>query len=267
MGHALSIQKVTSGSVADLVGLCAGDLLVCINQKATRFMKHDEAKMEIIRSSNDFDIVIERSYAVSVPSAIQFMSADSDSFTIPQAINCSPKRPVVSVNLQISPLASDSHSNWSGLHSADVPAVSHSTPLPGSAVIGQTPCGRIQKVSAAAYNSPMGLYSKQNSEDSFAGLVATSSICPGSMKQGLPLTSMKGGLRCAACDELIRDKMVRVSNRRTPMHPECLKCVKCGIGLRNVGYFCIDDSLYCELHAKQAAPPPEHGMKPVIVFK
>uniref|UniRef100_A0A3B3WLI1 LIM zinc-binding domain-containing protein n=1 Tax=Poecilia mexicana TaxID=48701 RepID=A0A3B3WLI1_9TELE len=33
-------------------------------------------------------------------------------------------------------------------------------------------------------------------------------------------------------------------------HPDCFMCDDCGINLKQRGYFFIEDSLYCETHAK-----------------
>ncbi|PAA76390.1 hypothetical protein BOX15_Mlig025630g1, partial [Macrostomum lignano] len=60
-----------------------------------------------------------------------------------------------------------------------------------------------------------------------------------------------GGLICAACGELVRGVFVNVQGR-LPMHPECLKCAACGVGLRHCGYYCVEDRVFCEAHARAA---------------
>lgn len=42
---------------------------------------------------------------------------------------------------------------------------------------------------------------------------------------------------------------VRINNKS--MHAECFRCSTCGSSLKNVGYFNINDKLYCDIHARQ----------------
>lgn len=37
------------------------------------------------------------------------------------------------------------------------------------------------------------------------------------------------------------------------LHSECFRCATCGTSLKNVGYFNMNDKLYCDIHAKQVA--------------
>ncbi|VDD84434.1 unnamed protein product [Mesocestoides corti] len=60
MGQPLKIQRVSPGGVAERCGLCSGDLVLRINRSDTLHLTHKEAKMEIIRSSNDLEIAVER---------------------------------------------------------------------------------------------------------------------------------------------------------------------------------------------------------------
>lgn len=57
---------------------------------------------------------------------------------------------------------------------------------------------------------------------------------------------------------------VRIKEKN--LHVECFKCATCGSSLKNVGYYNINNKLYCDIHAKmvarQQAPP---GMVPVTV--
>ena len=56
---------------------------------------------------------------------------------------------------------------------------------------------------------------------------------------------------CAECGRLIVGVFCRVNDKN--LHAECFKCSTCGNSLKNVGYFNINDKLYCEVHAVQAA--------------
>ncbi|KAL5964190.1 PDZ and LIM domain protein 3 [Taenia solium] len=239
LGHALNIQKVTPGSVAEACGVKSGDIIVSINSADTRFMKHEDAKMEIIRSSNAFEMIVERNNSGS-----------------PMAVGA----PL--------PLEQGSSASGATIRQNDINGGAEATcniPKAGVAMLSQGPDGRFQRLSHSSYNSPMGLYSKSNVNTSFRSTVASAGADLSNVR---PAPQVFGGsMRCGACQDLITGgQFVRVQGR-IPMHPSCLKCCKCGIGLRNVGYFYINERLYCETHAKQVGRPPDSNLKPVAIYK
>ncbi|XP_030749528.1 PDZ and LIM domain protein Zasp-like isoform X3 [Sitophilus oryzae] len=56
---------------------------------------------------------------------------------------------------------------------------------------------------------------------------------------------------CADCERLIVGVFVRIKDKN--LHVECFKCATCGTSLKNVGYYNINNKLYCDIHAKSAA--------------
>jgi len=70
---------------------------------------------------------------------------------------------------------------------------------------------------------------------------------------------------CHMCDRPIVGVFVRIKDKN--MHAECFKCNTCGSSLKNVGYYNVNDKLYCDTHAKQAAAanPPAPNLVPVTV--
>ena len=46
-----------------------------------------------------------------------------------------------------------------------------------------------------------------------------------------------------------RGVFVRINNKS--MHAECFRCATCGTSLKNIGYFNINEKLYCDIHAQQ----------------
>nr|CAD7425560.1 unnamed protein product [Timema monikensis] len=70
---------------------------------------------------------------------------------------------------------------------------------------------------------------------------------------------------CSECERLIIGVFVRIKDKN--LHAECFKCATCGSSLKNVGYYKINEKLYCDIHAKQAARqnPPAPNLEPVIV--
>lgn len=61
-----------------------------------------------------------------------------------------------------------------------------------------------------------------------------------------------GGVNiCGQCGGLITGVFCKIKDKN--LHPECFRCSTCGSSLRNIGYFNINEKLYCEIHAGQAA--------------
>ncbi|KAL0266465.1 UNVERIFIED_CONTAM: hypothetical protein PYX00_008988 [Menopon gallinae] len=70
---------------------------------------------------------------------------------------------------------------------------------------------------------------------------------------------------CADCERLIVGLFVRIKDKN--LHVECFKCSTCGTSLKNVGYYNINNKLYCDVHAKMVARqnPPAPNLEPVTV--
>ncbi|XP_063975117.1 PDZ and LIM domain protein Zasp isoform X3 [Diachasmimorpha longicaudata] len=56
---------------------------------------------------------------------------------------------------------------------------------------------------------------------------------------------------CHGCDCPIVGVFVRIKEKN--LHVECFKCSTCGTSLKNVGYYNINNKLYCDIHAKLVA--------------
>ncbi|XP_018361682.1 PREDICTED: PDZ and LIM domain protein Zasp isoform X5 [Trachymyrmex cornetzi] len=64
-------------------------------------------------------------------------------------------------------------------------------------------------------------------------------------------SSTPGGVVCSNCDRVIVGVFVRIKEKN--LHVECFKCSTCGTSLKNVGYYNINNKLYCDIHAKLVA--------------
>ncbi|KAG5334425.1 ZASP protein, partial [Acromyrmex charruanus] len=64
-------------------------------------------------------------------------------------------------------------------------------------------------------------------------------------------SSTPGGVVCSNCDRVIVGVFVRIKDKN--LHVECFKCSTCGTSLKNVGYYNINNKLYCDIHAKLVA--------------
>ncbi|XP_069167325.1 uncharacterized protein Zasp52 isoform X35 [Procambarus clarkii] len=81
--------------------------------------------------------------------------------------------------------------------------------------------------------------------------------------EGVPDASLS--TKCSECERPIIGVFVRIKNKN--LHADCFKCSTCGSSLKNVGYYNINEKLYCDVHAKQAARhnPPGPNLEPIIV--
>lgn len=68
---------------------------------------------------------------------------------------------------------------------------------------------------------------------------------------------------CYSCGNVITGRFSRVHGH--PFHQNCFRCKICRMDLMDVGYFWIEDNMYCQAHALQVAKPPAPGMVPVIL--
>ncbi|VDQ09814.1 unnamed protein product [Trichobilharzia regenti] len=249
--------------------------------------------MEIIRSNNNLELFVQRDDEI----INSFVNSNNIYTSSPvHSMSRSPK-PISpqSVNQQTSiwkpKIVSSVHNDQSGFathtsleatpantdlsiglkHNVSPLPFGQSPPAPGENLITKVADGRYRKISHSSYNSPMGLYNQKNRNQTFERTLSNAS---GTGNQSIgqpseistPTPASPPSMYCGSCGGFIRGVFIKVQGR-VPMHPECLKCCKCGIGLRNIGYFYIKEQLYCETHAKQAAPPPQPGMKAVVVYK
>ncbi|KAK2585509.1 hypothetical protein KPH14_010160 [Odynerus spinipes] len=103
------------------------------------------------------------------------------------------------------------------------------------------------------------------SSPALAGLRPVSAPETKTQPPSTPQTSLPPGQNiCAECERLIVGVFVRIKEKN--LHVECFKCSTCGTSLKNVGYYNINNKLYCDIHAKlvarQNAPP---GVVPVTI--
>ncbi|XP_073982413.1 Z band alternatively spliced PDZ-motif protein 52 isoform X4 [Rhodnius prolixus] len=80
-----------------------------------------------------------------------------------------------------------------------------------------------------------------------------------------PQSPLPGGTSCSFCGKQIVGVFVRIKDKN--LHVECFKCATCGTSLKNVGYYNINNKLYCDIHAKLVARqnPPAPNLEPVTV--
>ncbi|XP_039293816.1 PDZ and LIM domain protein Zasp isoform X5 [Nilaparvata lugens] len=89
---------------------------------------------------------------------------------------------------------------------------------------------------------------------------------PPYMPSGGPASSSRSEPpKCSGCGKTIVGVFVRIKDKN--LHVECFKCATCGSSLKNIGYYSINNKLYCDIHAKLVARqnPPGPNMDPITV--
>nr|AAW27396.1 SJCHGC09482 protein [Schistosoma japonicum] len=199
-GHSIMIQHVNPGSIADYSGLRAGDHVIRINQSETKFMRHEDAKMEIIRSSNDLELYVQRgeilnsyTHQNNLSSSPMHTLSRSPKPISPQPMNKQTIwQPKVVSSIQMSPnhnqqqheygthVSLEATQNNEDLsigvkHNISPLPFGQSPPAPGENFLAKVGEGRYRKISHSSYNSPMGLYNQKNRNQTFERTLSSAS--------------------------------------------------------------------------------------------
>ncbi|XP_050391382.1 PDZ and LIM domain protein 3 isoform X2 [Patella vulgata] len=282
----LSIQVVQPNSVAERSGLKPQDAILRINNSAADNFSHEDAKMEIVRSGNDIQLLIQRG-------AVKIWK--------PQVTNLSELRPA-----ELKPVKTQGGQEFAPVQKTSLAV---NKPDTGPCTIGSShnraakpfgaPAVAIPNVTHSQYNTPIGLYSGSNIADTY--VKQTHGIAE--QVQGLSLDNLpvggkvdsmyrpqappsQGGfkpvsapaakppgqqkpqqpsMRCGGCDMLATGVIVKAKG--IPYHVDCFKCTSCGMNLKQKGYFVVEDKLYCETHARRMAQAPGNDMVAVPVYR
>ncbi|XP_021362430.1 PDZ and LIM domain protein 1-like isoform X3 [Mizuhopecten yessoensis] len=288
----LSLQSVTPGSVAERSGLRAGDGVLYINDVNTDTLTHDDAKCHIIRSGNDIYVTVQRG-AVSVwapkvtpmsqlrPQELRTIktatgdevqavqktslarSHQPDPLHIGSSYNRTPRSFGQGPQSPKKPIPNVVHSQFNspiGLYSADNLANTYKMQTAGiqkemenldvdDEPVGTRMSGTYHRLDSQDESNPSGFKSVRAPERQ-----------PAAQQQ-----QQQQNMHCGECGNMVMGVFVKVQG--VPYHPGCFKCAKCGVNLKQRGYFVIEDRLYCETHAKQVAQPPDPNMKAVPVYR
>ncbi|XP_060082353.1 PDZ and LIM domain protein Zasp-like isoform X3 [Ylistrum balloti] len=288
----LSLQSVTAGGVAERSGLRAGDGVIYINDVNTDTLTHDDAKSQIIQSGNDIYMTVQRG-AVSVwapkvtpmsqlrPQELRTIktatgdevqtvqktslarSHQPDPLHIGSGYNRTPKSFSQAPQSPKKPVPNVVHCQFNtpiGLYSADNLANTYKMQTAGI----QKEMENLDVDDAPVGTRMTGTYQKLDSQDDSqpSGFKSVRPPDPQQVSQQRP---QQQSMHCGECGNMVMGVFVKV--RGVPYHAQCFKCAKCGINLKQKGYFVIEDKLYCEIHAKQVAQPPDPNMKAVPVFR
>ncbi|KOX77913.1 PDZ and LIM domain protein Zasp [Melipona quadrifasciata] len=118
---------------------------------------------------------------------------------------------------------------------------------------------------ATSPRSPTPLFHALHGNPAFNSNEYPSSKRPAQRQESSSSSPVSSGVRCSNCDRVIVGVFVRIKDKN--LHVECFKCSTCGTSLKNVvGYYNINNKLYCDIHAKlvarQNAPA---GLVPITI--
>ncbi|KAL3875728.1 hypothetical protein ACJMK2_033650, partial [Sinanodonta woodiana] len=158
-----SLHLVQARSVADNCGLKAGDGILVINNQNTDEMTHEMAKMAIIRSSNDIDMIVQRG-AVQIWKPKVTPMSELRPNELRQIETATGEQMTATQKTSLARDHSDEPCTIGSAHNRSA------RPFPGSGSMGyESPQKKaIPKVVHAQFNSPIGLYSPDNIATTYA---------------------------------------------------------------------------------------------------
>ncbi|XP_013774395.1 PDZ and LIM domain protein Zasp-like isoform X7 [Limulus polyphemus] len=270
----LVIQRVNPGSLAENAGLQSGDGVLKIQGQATENMRHKEAQDTIIKAGNFLEMLIQRGgmriWRPTVTVGVDSSSPDvkpvtktslaatkQESLNIGSKHNVSAKPFITGEDGQMKTIVHNQYNSPANIYSMNniTDTLSAQTEILTTGAKGINFMKEQQPV-----NKDSAVYRMVHEEDI---PVATESPTPASgtvkhvevpkpkPQSEKPVEPSANQNLCAECGRLIVGVFVRIKDKN--LHSECFNCSTCGNSLKNAGYFNINDKLYCDIHAKQAA--------------
>ncbi|XP_055927518.1 PDZ and LIM domain protein Zasp-like isoform X2 [Argiope bruennichi] len=285
----LSVQRVNPGSLSEQAGLMTGDAILKIMGHATENMRHKEAQDAILRAGNNIELVVQRG-GVRVWKPTVTPVGDLPSVTTPPAAGLYTKTSLAAKKQEATPigtkhnttprpfaplgggkaLVNNQYNSPAPLYSMNniADTLSAHTEVLSSGAKGINFMKEPQPVNKDSAVYRMIMEEKETGSHIETGLnhvdapyrkdspmtqqpvtqhVSAPVTKPPSQTGDKPL----GPNCCPECGKTIVGVFVRIKDKS--LHPECFKCSTCGTSLKNVGYFNVNDKLYCDAHAKLAA--------------
>nr|CAD7395484.1 unnamed protein product [Timema cristinae] len=295
--------SVNGGSLAEKFGLQPGDALIRVNNVDLFDLKHKDAQDSIVRAGNNYELTIQRGGNTWRPSvttvgptpkvgapagAVQPVTKTSLAARKPDStpiggghnLTARPFGPAqVNGDPTVKSIVNKQYNSPVGIYSEQTIAETLSAQ---AEVLAGGVLGVNFKKNEKNYNAENSEVFKmvheidnepRDSAPEPAAIPATIGL--GNIptpeidvppKQQDPFKILPPGQNiCSECERLIIGVFVRIKDKN--LHAECFKCATCGSSLKNVGYYKINEKLYCDIHAKQAARqnPPAPNLEPVIV--
>lgn len=273
----LSIGRVNPDSIAERAGLQTGDAILKIMGHSTDTMKHKEAQDTIVKSGNQLEMTVERGKTrVWKPAVVPIgdIPAPSPQITVKPVTKTSlvankqevqhigskhnvSARPF-SASMQDGTVKAVVHKQYNSpanIYSMDniAETLSAQTEVLASGAKGinflkdEQPINKESAVYRMVMEEKTGKESPVHERLTSLKHVEAPVTKPPSEKPAEQLNPNQ----CVECGKIIIGVFVRIKDK--PLHPECFRCSTCGTALKNIGYYNVNDKLYCDIHAKQAS--------------
>ncbi|KAK5646131.1 hypothetical protein RI129_004595 [Pyrocoelia pectoralis] len=305
-GTPLVVQKVIGGSPAERAGLIAGDTVIKINNTDVLHLRHKDAQDVILRAGNAFDVAIQRGGSTWKPNVVPVGSISAVPSAAPLSNNISPVTHTslaASKQDSIGSIGTGHNVSAKPYHQLNggpkLVNKQYNSPLPiySEQSIAETLSAQTEVLA----NGVLGVNFKKNEKSYDAansevfrmvqeadkepkdyepepdtsssgvvtaplGIAGLKHVSAPENKPAPPTPQLPPGQNiCADCERLIVGVFVRIKDKN--LHVECFKCATCGSSLKNVGYYNLNNKLYCDVHAKLAARsnPPAPNLQPITI--
>jgi len=221
----LCIQKVNPGSVAAQAGVQTGDAIVRIGDVDALTLRHKEAQDAILKAGNSFTMQVQRGSITWKPA---------------------------------------------------VTALAQPAATPQGPVATKTSLAAPGKLAPVKYNSPIGLYTEDNIADALNAQAEVLGVGKTSQKEVLGINFRKFEREVKLRTDSPTYQMLHggaaeesAPKPRKQLPPPADSPVQerpvFPAPQPGQGYYNVNDKMYCDVHAKQAANPPAPNLVPVTV--
>ncbi|XP_065162909.1 PDZ and LIM domain protein Zasp-like isoform X2 [Atheta coriaria] len=293
----LLIQKVNNGSPADRAGLLAGDSVIKINNTDVFNLRHKDAQDVIIRAGPAFAITIQRGGSTWRPSvtptgALNQGSINNISPVTKTSLAAQPQQSIDAIgtghNTSAKPflngtsnggpkLVNKQYNSPIGLYSDQsiAESITAQSEILSTGAVGVN-FKKNEKNYDASKSAVFSMLQEAEREPRESEAVNRSDFYSRQSRHPMPNANRQNYYqnnyqyepeitRCTDCERVIVGVFVRIKDKN--LHVECFKCSTCGASLKNVGYYNINNKLYCDIHAKLAAKSnaPGPNLVPVTI--
>ncbi|XP_075677928.1 Z band alternatively spliced PDZ-motif protein 52 isoform X2 [Dermatophagoides pteronyssinus] len=281
----LSMAKVSEGSLADQAGVCLGDIILKINGKECDQLRHKDAQDLILTAGNYLELYLERgpmntwkptvtpvgSFDIRHSNKAQSMEPQiftktslaknpedyvpigsghntaAQPFNGPKLVHKQFNSPINLYSDKALEETLNAHSQVLATGATGINFIKPEQPVNKDSAVYRLVQEEEMRKSKGLTDSPEknGFHDPSSSDAHPTIRHVQAPSGPSPQKQ----IDERNRNVCAHCERLIVGVFVRINNKS--LHADCFVCATCGTSLKNIGYFNINDKLYCDIHAQQ----------------